>query len=79
MKSFKLSEGDLSARTPPSAIRLDNNDKICALVKVGLALDGVEFECSGGVKDVVKRQVNIGSICLKAILCFVFFIRIMFL
>ena len=55
VKSFKLSEGDLSARTPPSAIRLDNNDKICALVKVGLALDGVEFECSGGVKDVVKK------------------------
>ena len=42
------------ARTAATC-RYDTNDKYCALIKVGIALDGVEFECSGGVRDVVKK------------------------
>ena len=54
VKSFKVSQGDILARTAATC-RYDTNDKYCALIKVGLALDGVEFECSGGVRDVVKK------------------------
>ena len=54
VKSFKVSQGDILARTAATC-RYDTNDKYCALIKVGIALDGVEFECSGGVRDVVKR------------------------
>ena len=54
VKSFKVSQGDILARTAATC-RYDTNDKYCALIKVGIALDGVEFECSGGVKDVVKK------------------------
>lgn len=41
VESFAISEGDLSAVTPA---RLDENDRNCALIKVGIALDGVLFE-----------------------------------
>ena len=41
VESFAISEGDLSAVTPA---RLDENDRNCALIKVGIALDGVQFE-----------------------------------
>ena len=54
VKSFKVSQGDILARTAATC-RYDTNDKYCALIKVGIALDGVEFECSGGVRDVVKN------------------------
>ena len=54
VKSFKVSPGDILARTVATC-RYDTNDKYCALIKVGIALDGVEFECSGGVRDVVKK------------------------
>ena len=54
VKSFKVSDGDILARTAATC-RYDTNDKYCALIKVGIALDGVEFECSGGVRDVVKK------------------------
>ena len=54
VKSFKVSQGDILARTAATC-RYDTNDKYCALIKVGIALDGVDFECSGGVRDVVKK------------------------
>ena len=54
VKSFKVSQGDILARTAATC-RYDTNDKYCALIKVGIALDGVELECSGGVRDVVKK------------------------
>ena len=54
VKSFKVSQGGILARTAATC-RYDTNDKYCALIKVGIALDGVEFECSGGVRDVVKK------------------------
>ena len=54
VKSFKVSQGDILARTAATC-RYDTNDKYCALIKVGIALDDVEFECSGGVRDVVKK------------------------
>ena len=54
VKSFKVSQGDILARTAATC-RYDTNDKYCALIKVGIALDGVEFEWSGGVRDVVKK------------------------
>ena len=41
VESFKIAEGDLTAQTQP---RKDLNDKNCALVKVGLGLQGAEFE-----------------------------------
>ena len=43
VKSFKMAEGDLTAQTQP---RKDLNDRNCALVKVGIALDGVKFDGS---------------------------------
>ena len=54
VKFFKVSDGDILARTAATC-RYDTNDKYCALIKVGIALDGVVFECSGGVRDVVKK------------------------
>ena len=54
VSSFEVSQGDILARTAATC-RYDTNDKYCALIKVGIALDGVEFECSGGVRDVVKK------------------------
>ena len=43
VKSFKMAEGDLTAQTQP---RKDLNDRNCALIKVGIALDGVKFDGS---------------------------------
>ena len=54
VSSFEVSQGDILARTAATC-RYDTNDKYCALIKVGITLDGVEFECSGGVRDVVKK------------------------
>ena len=54
VSSFEVSQGDILARTAATC-RYDTNDKYCALIKVGIALDGVEFECSGGVRDVIKK------------------------
>ena len=41
--SFKLASSDLTAQTQP---RKDLNDSNCALIKVGIALDGVKFDGS---------------------------------
>ena len=41
VKSFNVAENDISAQVQP---RMDLNDKNCALVKVGIALEGVQFE-----------------------------------
>lgn len=54
VSSFEVSQGDILAITSATC-RFDTNDKYCALIKVGVALDGVEFECSGGVIDVVRK------------------------
>lgn len=43
IKKFEMLPGDLSAKI--EAVK-DNNDKSCALIKVGLPLDGVSFEGS---------------------------------
>ena len=43
VKSFKLAGSDLTAQTQP---RKDLNDRNCALIKVGVALDGVKFDGS---------------------------------
>ena len=43
VKSFKMAEGDLTAQTQP---RKDLNDRNCALIKVGIVLDGVKFDGS---------------------------------
>ena len=43
VKSFKLASSDLTAQTQP---RKDLNDRNCALIKVGLGLQGVQFEGS---------------------------------
>ena len=43
VKSFKLAGSDLTAQTQP---RKDLNNLNCALVKVGIALDGVKFDGS---------------------------------
>ena len=43
VESFKLAGSDLTAQTQP---RKDLNDRNCALVKVGLGLQGVQFEGS---------------------------------
>lgn len=44
VESFKLAPSDLTAHTQP---RKDLNDCNCALIKVGIALDGVKFD--GGI------------------------------
>ena len=43
VKSFKLVGNDLTAQTQP---RKDLNDRNCALIKVGVVLDGVKFDGS---------------------------------
>ena len=43
VKSFKLASSDLTAQTQP---RKDLNNRNCALIKVGLGLQGVQFEGS---------------------------------
>ena len=43
VKSFKLTSSDLTAQTQP---RKDLNNKNCALIKVGLGLQGAQFEGS---------------------------------
>ena len=43
VKSFKLASSDLTAQTQP---RKDLNNKNCALIKVGLGLQGAQFEGS---------------------------------
>ncbi|WP_455077462.1 formylglycine-generating enzyme family protein [Prevotella sp.] len=43
VKSFKLASSDLTAQTQP---RKDLNNSNCALIKVGIALDGVKFDGS---------------------------------
>ena len=43
VESFKLASSDLTAQTQP---RKDLNDSNCALIKVGIALDGVKFDGS---------------------------------
>ena len=43
VRSFKLAPSDLTAQTQP---RKDLNDSNCALIKVGIALDGVKFDGS---------------------------------
>ena len=43
VESFKLASSDLTAQSQP---RKDLNDRNCALVKVGIALDGVKFDGS---------------------------------
>ena len=43
VKSFKLASNDLTAQTQP---RKDLNDRNCALIKVGLGLQGAQFEGS---------------------------------
>ena len=44
VESFKLASYDLTAQSQP---RKDNNNLNCALVKVGIALDGVKFDGPG--------------------------------
>ena len=43
VESFKLAGSDLTAQTQP---RKDLNDRNCALIKVGLGLQGAQFEGS---------------------------------
>ena len=50
VKSFGIAESDLSAQIQS---RKDLNDKNCALVKVGIGLQGVQFE-----GNVVGQVVN---------------------
>ena len=50
VKSFAFVQSDLSAQTQP---RKDLNNKNCALVKVGIGLQGVQFE-----GNVVGKVVN---------------------
>lgn len=51
VESFKLASSDLTAHTQP---RKDLNDCNCALIKVGIALDGVKFDGSIMGKPVQK-------------------------
>lgn len=53
VKSFSLSQSDLSAQTNP---RKDNNDVNCALVKVGFGQQGCLFE--GGVMGSVENRTG---------------------
>ena len=63
VKSFKLAGNDLTAQTQP---RKDLNDRNCALIKVGIGLQGVQFE--GGIMGNVENKTgDIGCICRKAI------------
>ena len=53
VESFKLAETDLSAQTQP---RKDLNDRNCALVKVGIGLQNVQFE--GNIVGNVQNKIG---------------------
>ena len=53
VKSFKLAGNDLTAQTQP---RKDLNDRNCALIKVGIGLQGVQFE--GGIMGNVGNKTG---------------------
>ncbi len=53
VKSFKLAGSDLTAQTQP---RKDLNDRNCALIKVGVGLQGVQFE--GGIMGKVENKTG---------------------
>ena len=53
IKSFKLAGSDLTAQTQP---RKDLNDRNCALIKVGIGLQGVQFE--GGIMGNVENKTG---------------------
>ena len=53
VKSFKLAGSDLTAQTQP---RKDTNDRNCALIKVGVGLQGVQFE--GGIMGNVENKTG---------------------
>ena len=53
VKSFKLAGSDLTAQTQP---RKDLNDRNCALIKVGVGLQGVQFE--GGIMGNVENKTG---------------------
>ena len=53
VKSFKLTGSDLTAQTQP---RKDLNDRNCALIKVGIGLQGVQFE--GGIRGNVENKTG---------------------
>ena len=53
VETFKIMESDLNAQTQP---RKDLNDRNCALIKVGIGLQGVQFE--GGVMGNVENKTG---------------------
>ena len=53
VKSFKLAGSDLTAQTQP---RKDLNDRNCALIKVGIGLQGVQVE--GGIMGNVENKTG---------------------
>ena len=53
VKSFKLAGSDLTAQTQP---RKDLNDRNCTLIKVGIGLQGVQFE--GGIMGNVENKTG---------------------
>ena len=53
VKSFKLAGSDLTAQTQP---RKDLNNRNCALIKVGIGLQGVQFE--GGIMGNVENKTG---------------------
>ena len=53
VKSFKLASSDLTAQTQP---RKDLNNRNCALIKVGLGLQGVQFE--GSIMGSVENKTG---------------------
>ena len=53
VKSFKLAGNDLTAQTQP---RKDLNDRNCALIKVGIGQQGVQFE--GGIMGNVENKTG---------------------
>ena len=53
VKSFKLAGSDLTAQTQP---RKDLNDRNCALIKVGIGLQGVQFE--GGIMGNIENKTG---------------------
>ena len=53
VESFKLAPSDLTAHTQP---RKDLNDCNCALIKVGIGLQGVQFE--GGIMGNVENKTG---------------------
>ena len=53
VESFKLAGSDLTAQTQPHK---DLNDRNCALIKVGIGLQGVQFE--GGIMGNVENKTG---------------------